>query len=304
MDKLKWTANREGIALLITLITIAMLMAGISVLFKILGDAQKGFMNTSALIQANLYYDDITKVFKDIPSDKREEVFTQLYLTPVVFSKEDGSFSLGVSCKPLTAGVNINWLAYENVTEMSSNYVIVRHLFEAIALQYNIADMGKLETMILEEIELTQSNVSAYQSRLFQKSQIISYQQFRNILTKYQLEMDDQAVWEVPWENLLSFVPDAGTIDANNMSAELISLLFDLDLHVVQSEWSQEAGGLKQIIEVHTPEIYKENQKVFEEKFTEYAACRVSYQYDQKRYSFTFNDLEGEVNHFEFYGRQ
>lgn len=304
MDKRKWTGNREGVALLITLITIGILMVGITVLFKVLEDAKKGSMDTSALVQAGLYYDDTAKILKSIPTEKRAEVFTLLYQFPILFSGEEGDPSLSISCKPLTAGVNIHWLALENVPEMKSNYAIVRHLFDAIALQYNIADMGKLETLILEAMNRKQDYIPAYQSRLFQKSGIISYRQFNTILTRYQLEADDPDAEGVPWEKLLSFVPEADKIDANHMSAELVALLFGLELYVVQDEWQQGEGGLKQIVGVYNPEIYKENQKVFEEKFTEYAECRVSYQYAQGRYAFAFNDMKGEVNHFEFYGRQ
>jgi hypothetical protein len=88
------------------------------------------------------------------------------------------------------------------------------------------------------------------------------------------------------------------------MSVELIALLFDLDMRVVQSELSQEDAGLQQIVELYQPMLYQENQKVFDEKFAEYAECRVNYQYARERYLFAFNDIEGEVNHFEFYGRQ
>ena len=303
MDKLKWTNKREGVALLITLVAVAVVMVLVSVLFKVLGDAKKSSMDTSALIQANLYYADMAVFFKKIPTESKEEVLKNLYQFPVAFAKEDGNPVLNIVCKPLTAGVNIHWLALQDNSQMQPHYTVARHLFDSIALQYNITNITRLEAMILEAISLDQKYLPAYQSRLFQKSDIMSFHQFKEILMRYQLETDDRSVMEVPWEKLLSFVPEAESIDTGNMSPELVALLFDMDIQAVKSEWDQEEGGPERIVKVYQPDIYRDNPKVFAQAFTEYARCKVSYQYAQENYGFAFNEIQGEVNHFEFYGR-
>jgi hypothetical protein len=299
MDKTDSPKQRKGIALLITLVTIAMIIVIIGTLLGALDSVRKDSKGTTALLQANIYYADIAKLLKEF--DQKEVLFKTLYQSPIPFMSEDGAVSIVIQCKPLLAGVNINWLGMERDTKKYPKYAITQKLFDDIAAKYTLEDPAMLLEMLLEEIGSQSKFVKKPKSRLFQKRGIMTIQQFEAILSRYQMLADDPGAGRVPWDRLFSFVPEAEVIDGDNMSAELVSLLFDIDLAVVQEEWQQEEGALARFALTYGLEY---DNKIFTTKFTEYAQCEVGYDYAQERYRFSFVDMNGEVKHFEFYGRQ
>ena len=70
MDKTKnafvTDTHREGFALLITLSVLTVIIALTTVLLSYLDEVREDASQTKALIQANVYYADITKVFNDL----------------------------------------------------------------------------------------------------------------------------------------------------------------------------------------------------------------------------------------------
>lgn len=299
MDKTHPPKQRRGIALLITLVTITIITVMIGILFGALESVRKDSRNTTALLQANTYYADIAKLLKEFK--EKELLFSTLYQSPIPFMSEDGAFSIIIECKPLLAGVNINWLGMEHDTKMYPKYAITQKLFDAIAVEYDLEDPGMLLEMLLEEIGAESKFVEKERSRLFQKRGIISFQQFESILSRYQMQADDPGVGRVPWSRFFAFVPEAEFIDGDQMSAELVSLLFDVDMAIVKEEWQAGDGALAQFALTYGLEY---DTKIFAKKFIEYAQCEVGFDYAQERYRFSFVDMEGEVKHFEFFGRQ
>lgn len=299
MDKPCSYQHRRGIALLITLVTIAVMMALVGTLVSALSSVQKDSRETTTMLQANIYYADIVNVFKKIKD--KEGLLSTLYLAPIPFSTDDGNFFVTVGCRPLTNGVNINWLGYENDIKMSSHYDITQKLFAAITAKYTLSDPLRLEEMLMEVIGTGSQFQQKYQSRLLQKRGIISYQQFEHVINRYQLETDDPVVASIPWKRLFSFVPESNLIDGDYMSEEAVSLLFDMDPATVEEEWLPGSGAMKTFAQKHNLEYEK---KIYAQKFVEYAECDVQYVYAQKSYSFTFVYNKGEVKHFEFSGRQ
>ncbi len=304
MDKYKHTIHRgvphrSGFALLITLSVLALIIALTSVLLSYFDEVRKDATTTQALIQGNLYYADIRKTFKNFK--KKKTLYTTLYMMTVPLTSPDGRFSLMLTCRPLANGANINWLGLENDQTMYVAYNATQKVFDMISQTYDLEDAGRLQEMLLEEIGGKEKFVQKEQSRLRQKNGIISYKQFESIINRYQFEVDDQKVGSVPWAKLFAFSPTAKVIDGDYISAELISLLFDIDLATAKEEWIEGAIELKTFVQ-NMGGTYE--QKLFAKDFLAEAECEVQYGHADERFRFTFVDIQGEVKDFEFYGKQ
>jgi hypothetical protein len=304
MDKPKYTIHRrvphrKGFALFITLSVLAVIIALTGILLSYFDEVRKDAETTKALIQGNLYYADIAKTFKSFK--KKKTLYTTLYLMPVPLSSPDGRFSILLKCRPLANGVNVNWLGLGNSQEMVEQYNTAQNLFEIISQTYNLEDAGRLQEMLLEEIGGKEKFVQKEQSRLRQKNGIISYKQFESIISRYQLEVDDQKVSRVPWAKYFVFSPASKVIDGDYISAELIALLFDIDFATVKEEWIEGEIKLETFIQ-NMGGTY--DQKLFAKDFLAEAECEVQYGHADERFRFTFVDIQGEVKNFEFYGKQ
>ena len=296
--------HKKGFALILTLSSLAVIIALTAVLISYLDEARKDSSASKAMIQANLYYVDIKKVLKGFKEKK--SLYSVLYLTPIPLLSEDGRFSVILDCKPIAKGVNINWLDLANDANMSNRYDAVQKVFEMVIQSYDLEDAAKLETLLLEEIGSKRAVVLKEQSRLPQKNGIITYKQFANILDRYQYESDDTKVGTVPWDkyfvfNPVSKDPEENLIDGNYISAELLAVLFDIDLASVKDEWVEGGLELKTFVQ-NMGASYEE--KLYAKEFLPQSRCEVQYDYEGERFAFAFEDIEGEVKHFEFLGKE
>ncbi len=302
-NSIKNSTHRRGFALIITLSALSVIIALTAVLVSYLDEARKDSSITKAMIQGNFFYTDIKKIFKNFK--KREDIYNILYSSPMPFALEDGRFSAIIDCKPLANGININWIVFENNEKMSEQYNIALKVFEEISQSYDIENFSRLMDMILEEAESKEKYVQLEQSRLRQKNGIISFKQFLNILDRYQRETDDTNIAKIPWGKFFVFRevlknPKKNLIDGNYISAELLSILFDLDLESVKDEWI-EGTELKTFISSMGGGA---TSKLFAKGFHKESQCSVSYDYEGKRFAFYFEDIEKEIKNFEFFGKQ
>ncbi len=297
-------SEKRGFALIITLSVLTVIIALTGVLIGYLDIARRDANKTEAVLQANLYFTDIKEIltgFKD-----KKALYSTLYLTPVPLQSKDGRFSLFLKCRPLTNGVNINWLAYTNDPLMDAQYNAVQKVFETVMQEYDVEDPSLLEEMLYEEITKGGSENSDEQSRLVQKNGIISYRQFERILSRYQFEADDRKIGKIPWKKYFVFNPVAKDPEENKiagdyLSQELISVLFDIDRATLDEEWSEGEGALKKLLAAYGVAYDK---KLFAFKFVDQSHCSVTYGFNGKQFEFSFIDKEGEVKDFEFYGEQ
>ena len=314
MDRSKYTitpmkisdtvAHRKGFALILTLSALAVIIALTGVLITYLDEARKDASTTKAMIQGDLYYADIKKIFGKFK--ERKTLYNTLYLSPVPLSSPDGRFSVLVHCTPLANGININWLGVGSEQNMSEHASLTQNLFESVVQEYDLEDATRLEEMILEEVGGKEKFVQKEQSRLRQKNGIISFKQFEAILERYQLEADDVKVGRVPWKKFFVFNRIQGSaeenlIDGDYISAELISLMFGIDFPTVQEEWVPGTVALKTFIQENGGTY---EQKLFAKEFLPQSQCEVQYGYEGERFAFKFEDIEGEVKNFEFFGKQ
>ena len=295
--------SRQGFALLITLSVLSVIIALTTVLLSYLEEVQQDSSDTKALIQADIYHTNITNIFQGFKDKKT--LFSVLYNSALPLSTPDGRFSLVLQCDPLYKGVNINWLGLENNRKKTAFYNVAQELFEMLAQEYSIEDAGRLQEMLMEEIGIKNRLLQKEQSRLDQKNGIISYQQFTELVSRYQFEVDDPKVGSVPWKSYFSFSPEAEKIDAEYSSPELISYLFDIDLATVE-EWTSsiEKVSLEEFVRNNGGDYAQRKTVLAAETVLEAAECSVGYAIAEEQYRFRFEYIEGGAKHFEFYGKQ
>ena len=293
------TAKREGFALIITLSVLSVVIALTIVLLGYFTKVKEDSDTTKALIQADIYYADILSQLKKFKNAKT--IFQRLYRFPLSLHTPDGRFTLTLKCRPLDAGININWLAMEHTKGRQQQFQEAQILFDALAQEYNLEDADRLLEMILEEIGWGKRYVKREQRRLIQKNGIISYQQFSEIIKRYEIEADDQNIGRVPWRKYFSFSNHAEKIDAEYSSAELISYLFDIDVRTVR-EWMAllEKPSLAAFVTENGGNYNEKKALLAGNTFLDESRCSVRY---GNGYSFTFDYIRGEAKYFEFHGK-
>ncbi|MDQ7086269.1 MAG: hypothetical protein Q9M36_15805 [Sulfurovum sp.] len=238
MDKMKkhtrFTASKEGFALMITLSVLSVVIALTVVLLSYFNEVKEDAQTTKALIQGNVYYADILEQFSKFKNKK--SLFSQLYLRAVSLNSPDGRFSLSLSCKPLSSGININWLAMDRNKEKQHLFQESQILFDFLSEAYKIEDPDRLLELILLEIGQDKTLEKEDQRRLIQKNGIISYAQLSEIINRYEMEVDDQKVALIPWGQYFSFSKTSEKIDIEYSSIAFISFLFDMSIQSV-TEW-------------------------------------------------------------------
>ncbi len=307
MDKIhyinKKVVTRQGFALMITLSVLSVIIALTMVLLSYFEEVQKDAGNTKALIQADIYYADITKIFNGFKDKKT--LFSMLYTMALPLDTSDNRFSIILDCEPLNKGVNINWMGLKKIKKESLK-TVAEDLFEMLSQEYNLEDPGRLQEMLMEEIGGEKKSVSKEQSRLEQKNGIITYKQFADIVSRYQFEVDDSKVGRVPWRKYFSFSLQSEKIDAEYSSPELISYLFEIELSTAK-EWasSMEDKNKLEVFVGLSGGDYAARRNILADKiFLDETGCSVSYALSGEQYKFKFEYIQGEAKYFEFYGKQ
>ena len=292
--------KHRGFALLITLSVLAVLMGLTGVLLNYFSEARKSAVTTHALIQGDLYYTDIQKVIKNFKEKKL--LYQTLYQSPLPLASPDGRFQMVLACRPMANGININWLGYEENATMQMQYQAANQLFETLSQEYNLVDPERLKELLLEEIGRGGNGIVQKESmQLLQKNGIISLQQLKRIVARYQFEVDDPEVSKIVWRKFFCFSTPGNSVDSNYLSAELIALLFNIEKEAVKDTW---VAGMSKLREFLQQNGVDNIPKFYATKFLEAAQCNVQYSYQDERYAFSFIDRQGEVRNFEFYGKQ
>ena len=294
--------HRSGFALMVTFSVLLIIIGLTMVLLSYFKEVQHDSADTTAMIQADVYYADITSVFSRFK--KKKSLFSTLYMFPVPLRSPDGRFQMMLRCQALSSGVNINWLAMEEQKGMREQYSIAQTVFDVLSQNYNLEDASRLQEMLAEETGGKEKFVKKEYSRLRQKNGIISYKQFAQIVSNYQLEVDDTKASAVPWKKYFTFSSKAKVIDAEYSSPELIALLFDIDLQSVKEWYSDpEKGSLQSFVNNNGGEYASRKNIIAGKNFLEESECTVSYKSAGEQYKFRFEYIQGEAKHFEFYGK-
>ncbi len=295
--------QRRGFALMVTFSVLLIIISLTVVLLSYFKKVQYDAADTTAMIQADVYYTDITKVFDRFK--KKKSLFSTLYTFPVPLRSPDGRFTMMLRCQPLSKGVNINWLALEENNAMQEAYTFTQEVFDILAQDYDLEDATRLQEMLNEEIGGKKKFVKKEYSRLRQKNGIISYKQFAQIVSRYQLEVDDTKASSIPWQKYFTFSAKAKVIDAEYASPELLALLFDIDLQTVKEWFSDpEKSSLQSFVDDNGGNYASRKKIITGKNFLEESECTVAFKSGRGQYKFRFEYIQGEAKHFEFYGKR
>jgi len=304
MDKM-----RKGVVLFITLSVIAAMLAMIGVIYSYLSRSKDNAAYTAALIESNLLFRDsqdaISKILDKTKDDKdmRKGVLDMLYLAPLTLQADGSDEYATLSCRPLNSGIDINWLGLEDNTTAQPLYQLALSTFDTIVDKYEISNGSLLLSQLIAHIKSSDDLREEYQGRLEQKKGIIELSQLKSIIREYRFKSGDMGRDEIPWGDYFSFDIEATTIDANYISAELLSLIFDIEFSSVSDDWFM-GGDLKQFVIDNGGDVSKYNKKIFKKEPKDSMSCRVIYGYQDSSYAFEFKYLEGRAVEFDFFGKQ
>jgi len=295
------TKSRKGFALIITLSVLAVIMSLTMVLLSYFDEVHQDATETKALIQADLYYTNIVNTFNKFKN--KQTLFDVLYKSSLPLVSPDGKFKLMLNCQPMNKGININWLGLQSSLKEIRKYQVAQDVFSKLVQSYKIVDGTRLFEMILEEMGKSEDVYSKdNRQRLQKKKSIVSYLQFSDIISRYQFEVDDSNINAVPWKAYFSFYPKAEKINIEYSSTALISLLFDIDISIV-NEWYgtiEERVPLSVMVNDNGAN-YKEFSSILNAKSSGATNCNINYSVAGQYYKFKFDYIEGEARYFEFF---
>ena len=302
MDK-----RKTGIALLITLMSIATIMSIMAVSFSYLDKARKSATVTSAVTQANILYGSTKEILKRFFPKKADNnlKLKMIYSMPLMISEEQTGFAITLTCQPLMLGVPINWLDEEKTASVPAKNSLAKEVFTHIVDYYQIEDPNGLEEMILEAITGKILQNSEETERLKKQKGIISKKHFKKILINYAFRYDDIKVLTIPWEKYFSFVAVDSKllIDGAYPSAEFVSAAFEIPLEMVQESWIMGETTLASFLDENSI-VATLDKKVYAKKSLNAMSCEQNFLYGEKRYGFSFNYIEGRSSNFEFNGQE
>jgi len=307
MDKTK-----RGIALFITLLVIASILSIIAVSFSYLEKVKTDAGKVSALIQGNLFYKNTTNILKKIfPKGKADSKKLKLvYNLPFSLSEEKSSFNINLVCKPLLNAIPIAWLDEKFTQKVPQKLDLARDILSKIMEKYEIKEPNSLEELILEPINDTTMSHGDIKPRINPKKGIFSKKQFDKILLNYRLKYDDDSVFNIPWDKYFVFkdISKKAKIDGEYITPELVSLILDIPIESVKSEWSinsdlqeSEKMTFKKFLEENgNLELF--NNKLYSNQALNAMHCEERFFYREKQYSFSFDYSNERNRNFEFNG--
>jgi hypothetical protein len=297
MDK-----RKRGIALFITLMVIASIMSIIAVSFSFLEKVQKDAGKTSVILQGNLLHKNTVNILKSqFPKGRdNNEKLKILYTMPMLLSESKSGFILTLNCKPLFSGLPISWLD----SRLSNKKSLAEDLLDSVMEHYDIQESNELKKLILHAIIGKTSEYEDNGPRINSKKGIFSKSQFYRIISNYRLKFDDPKVFSVPWDRYFSFthVDEYTKMDGVYLTAEFISMAFEIPIEIVQESWQLGETTLESFL-LNNPGSGVFDKKVFSKKALNAMHCEETYAYGEGQYKMNFDYIEGRSDNFEFNGK-
>ncbi len=301
MDK-----KKRGIALFITLMVIASIMSIIAVSFSYLEKVQKEAGKTSAIIQADLLYKNTVEVLKRFfPSgSNNSDKLELLYSTPLPLSEPKSGFYVTISCKPLMTGIPIFWLNDSLTKKFPEKTSLAKRVLQSVMERYQLEDPNQLEELILQAISLKSLEEEEYKPRIRAERGMLSKEKFNKIILDYLFVADDTKVLTIPWKKYFTFtkIDKKAKIDGVYLSAELMSVAFDIPIEMVQDDWHPQEMTLVEFLEQNGI-LDPINKNIYSDKPLNAMHCETTYAYKKNQYGFNFNYIEGRSDNFEFNGQ-
>jgi len=279
--------------------------------FSYLEKVQKDAGKVSALIQGNLLYKNTTEVLKNFfPKGKANSKKLQMiYTVPLMLDEPKSGFNINLKCNPLLVAVPIKWLDEKFTEKKQSRLELARKVLTDILEKYDIEEPNRLEEMIISKVTGENQQDREYQPRIEQSKGIFSKKEFYNLLLDYRMRYDDTKVFKIPWDKYFIFidVTDNAVVDGAYITAELISVAFDIPIESVKDDWivptniEEDKMTLKEFLTQNaTDEVL--DKKLFSNKALNAMHCEERYSYRDRYYSFSFDYSEERSVNFEFNG--
>jgi hypothetical protein len=301
MDK-----RKRGIALFITLMVIASIMSIIAVSFTYLEKVQKDAGTTSAILQGNLLHKNTVKILKSqFPKGKdNSEKLKIIYTMPLMLSEPKSGFGLSLSCKPLWVGVPISWLDKSLSPKTPKKVVLAHDVLTAVMERYDVQEPNELERLIMEATTGRVSQNEDDTPRIRAKKGIFSKSQFYRIIADYRLSFDDPKVVSIPWDRYFSFtkVDKKTKIDGAYLTAEFISVAFEVPIEIVQDSWIVGKSTLQSFLSENSI-VEPIDKKIYSNKALNAMHCEERYAYRDGQYKINFDYINERSGNFEFNGK-
>jgi len=299
MDK-----RKRGIALFITLMVIASIMSIIAVSFTYLEKVQKDAGTTSAILQGNLLHKNTVNILKSQGFDKKQgdnEKLRILYTMPLMLSEPKSGFGLSLSCKPLMIGVPISWLDSKEKKKES----LAKEVLASVMELHDVQEPNELENLINRAVTGKVSQNEDDAPRIRARKGIFSKGQFYRIVADYRLSFDDPKVLTIPWDHYFSFtkVNKRTKIDGSYLTAEFISVAFNIPIEIVRDSWIFGESTLDSFLSQNSIENPYKGKKIFSQQALNAMHCEETYAYRDGQYKINFDYIEGRSGNFEFNGK-
>ena len=291
--------NRPAITLFITLAVIVAMLSLVAIVFGYLSEARAKAQDKAALIQGNVIYADAVDTLKRFIGKKPStNILKNIYNIPLTVAQENGSFNMLIACSPSHAAIPITWFSQKGGAKEQDRLNLANFVFEEITTQARVREPETLLRLISDYLDSRESVEFNKKSRLAKRSNYLSYNGFKNILTEYRLETDDNRVYKIHWNLYFSFGEDYRAIDGNFMSSKLISTIFAIDEQIVQEDFK--SGDLKSFLLNNGADMALYNSPLFAKEADVAMKCSASYTFAKGNYSFSFKYNNGKVDSFEF----
>jgi hypothetical protein len=301
---------RRGVTLFVTLAIIAAMLGLIGIVFGYLESARSKAEFKASLIQGNLLFADTkTALRRLLGKTPKTSTYKLFYDTPLPVAALNGEFGILVHCSPLADRPNIAWLGMENDRKHQAHYEIADKIFEHLLQGVNLKNPTLLRDMIVDA--LAQKRVKRFNilSNINKKKGTITYREFQEILDDYRFEADDDQVYAIGWKSYFVFGTDLKQLDSSFVRPEVLSVLFDIDLQLIQgSDGFAMGDDLKPFLDANgldtqwydlngTQAVFAKNRPV------DAMRCTVNYGFREGQYTFAFDYINKRVEHFEYLGR-
>jgi len=292
--------KKNGIALFITLAVLASILSIVAVSFSYIDKARADSGSVSALIEANLLYTNTTQSLKTlVPKGKENrDILKILYVTPIILKDSTSNSSIDIKCRPIMAGIPINWLKTEYNEQTRQK--IANDVLERILQNNRLKEVNRFKEILFSHIDpALNDGLSEEKGKRFG---VFSTSQMNAIKQEYSLKYDDEDIFKIPFERYFSFadIDKNSTIDGVFITPEAISAIYDMPLSLASGWKADGSETLDNFIALNAP-TSNVDKRLFSSKAQNALHCEEHFGYRNNTYRFSFNYIEGRVNNFEFY---
>jgi len=300
---------RRGVTLFITLSIIAAMLAMLGLVFAYLEDARSQAEVKASLIQGNILFADARSAIRRLlGKTPKNGTYTTFYTIPLAIAAQDGEFGAMVHCSPIADRPNIAWLGMDGRRNRQGHFEIAEKIFEFLTDKTGLKDPTLLHDKIIDALKSSKQIRFNILTNINKKKGTITLREFQSILDAYRYEADDPKVHDIPWRTYFAFGHDLGKIDSNFIRPEVLSVIFDIDLRLIQGEDGFKMGdSLQKFLDENGLDTSLYEQKPPREVFAkkqpvDAMRCTVNYGFRDGQYALAFDYINKRVENLDFAG--